>query len=121
VQINPVERQETPRGARDILSRVNEVAFNATLLKELKMIALLREVVDAGNCEGRLWGEMRLHRIASPVMNTLGASSKLNAEWDFLSMLRSEGYRAADLFARTHGQDVGVRPSFDVATLLEGV
>ena len=33
VQINPVERQGTPRSARDILNRLHEVSFNAVLLK----------------------------------------------------------------------------------------
>ena len=31
VQINPVERPGTPRSARDILNRLNEVSFNAAL------------------------------------------------------------------------------------------
>ena len=42
VQINPVERPEPPRTAREIASRMNEVSFNAVLLKELRMIAVLR-------------------------------------------------------------------------------
>ncbi|RAH98732.1 alpha/beta hydrolase [Acuticoccus sediminis] len=121
VQINPVTRQEVPRHARDILNRVNEVSFNATLLKELKMIALMRQVVDPGNTEGRQWAEMRLHRIASDMMVELSASSKLNAEWGFLRMLRDEGRKAADAFATEHGADVGVRSSFDFESLLEGV
>src|SRR5262249_2253839 len=33
VQINPVERPGLPRSARDILNRLNEVSFNAVLLK----------------------------------------------------------------------------------------
>lgn len=121
VQINPVERPELPRSARDILSRVNEVAFNATLLKELKMIALLRNVADPGNTEGRLWGEMRMHRISSPMMNDLGASSKLNAEWEFLTMLRDEGRRAASEFGDRHRDDIGKRSTFDLASLLEDI
>ena len=43
VQINPVERPDVPRSARAIASRVNEVSFNAVLLKELRMIAVLRQ------------------------------------------------------------------------------
>jgi NTE family protein len=113
VQINPVLRDETPRTARDIISRVNEISFNATLLKELRMISLLRQVVDPGNTEGRLWGEMRMHRISSPMMNELGASSKLNAEWDFLTMLHDEGRRAATEFGDKHADDIGVRATFD--------
>src|SRR5262249_14513673 len=84
VQINPVERAGTPRSARDILNRVNEVSFNAVLLKELRMIALLRQDTHPDNSEGAKWANMRIHRIASAAMVELGYSSKLNAEWDFL-------------------------------------
>ncbi len=119
VQVNPIERTGTPRAARDILNRLNEVSFNATLLKELRMIALLRRVADPGNGEGAMWAEMRIHRIASDVMTSLGYSSKLNAEWDFLCMLRDEGRRSADGFLKAHGEDLGKRPTFDLDVLLE--
>src|SRR5262249_31071282 len=46
VQINPRERPGTPRPAAEIPNRLNEVSFNATLLKELRMIALMRHVAD---------------------------------------------------------------------------
>jgi NTE family protein len=121
VQINPVERPGTPRSARDILSRMNEIAFNAPLLKELRMIALLRQVADPGRSEGALWAAMRMHRITSEVMLGLGYSSKLNAEWEFLCMLRDEGRRAVDDFLAAHGTDLGRRATFDLDHLLEGI
>ena len=119
VQINPVERRETPRTAREIASRLNEISFNAQLLKELRMMALLRRVINPGNGEARYWKEMRLHRITSDIMVDLGHSSKLNAEWDFLEMLFDEGRRAAEDFGRTHIQDIGVRSTFDIDALAD--
>jgi NTE family protein len=65
VQINPVTRPDVPMDARVIQSRINEVPFNATLLKELRMMALLRRVVDPGTGEGRLWCRTGMHP-ASP-------------------------------------------------------
>jgi NTE family protein len=121
IQVNPVERDETPRSARDIISRLNEVAFNAPLLKELRMIALLRRAADAGSDEGRHWAQMRIHRIASDEMTKLGYSSKLNAEWAFLTMLRDEGRRSADAFLAEHAGSIGVRSSLDLDALLDGV
>jgi NTE family protein len=121
VQINPVERPGTPRTARDILNRLNEVSFNAVLLKELRMIALLRQIAPAGDAEGAAWAEMRIHRVASDVMVDLGYSSKLNAEWAFLTMLRDEGRRAADAFLSAHSADLGVRSTYDLDELLKGV
>jgi NTE family protein len=121
IQINPVERPGTPRTARDILNRLNEVSFNAVLLKELRMIAVLRQVTHSGNSEGAKWANMRIHRISSEAMVGLGYSSKLNAEWEFLCMLRDEGRRAAEAFLNSHRDDVGRRSTFDLDQLMEGV
>ena len=121
VQINPVERPALPRSARDILNRLNEVSFNAVLLKELRMIALLRHVTQPENCESARWADMRIHRITSEMMVELGYSSKLNAEWEFLCMLRDEGRRAGATFLSAHGDDLGRRSSFNLDELLEGV
>ena len=46
VQINPRERRDTPRTASEILNRLNEISFNSPLMKELRMIALLRQAAD---------------------------------------------------------------------------
>ncbi|HEY6921661.1 MAG TPA: patatin-like phospholipase family protein [Methyloceanibacter sp.] len=119
VQVNPVDRPGTPRSAREILNRINEVSFNAPLLKELRMIAVLQEASDPGHSEGARWAKMRIHRIASDIMTELGYSSKLNAEWDFLSMLRDEVRRSAEVFLAAHAADLGVRSTFDVAALRE--
>ena len=121
VQINPVERPGLPRSARDILNRLNEVSFNAVLLKELRMMALLRQVAQPDNSENAKWADMRIHRISSDVMVELGYSSKLNAEWEFLCMLRDEGRRAGDAFLTAHHEDLGRRSTFDLDELLKGV
>jgi NTE family protein len=121
VAVNPVERPGTPRSAREILDRLNEVSFNATLLKELRMIALLRQVADPGSSEGAQWAHMRIHLIASSVLPTLGASSKFNAEWDFLCMLRDEGRRSAESFLSTHAGNVGKQSSIALDVLLQQV
>jgi NTE family protein len=85
------------------------------------MIALLRQVADGGASEGALWADMRIHRIASDVVASLGYSSKLNAEWDFLCVLRDEGRRATEAFLAAHVEDLGRRSSLDLDLLLEGV
>ncbi len=121
VPINPIERPGTPRSARDIMNRLNEISFNASTIKELRMIALLRQVADPGTGEGATWAGMRVHRIKNDGMADLGYSSKLNAEWDFLSMLRDRGRGAADTFLGEHGQDLGRRSTMDLDGLLEGV
>jgi NTE family protein len=121
VQINPVERKEPARSASEILNRLNEVSFNAVLLKELRMMALLRQVADPGDSEGAQWAGMRIHRIGSEMLTELGASSKLNAEWEFFTLLHDEGRRAAQVFLETHATDLGSRSTLNIDALLEQV
>jgi NTE family protein len=121
VPINPIERPGLPRGAREILDRINEVSFNSVTLKELKMIALMRQVADPGTTEGARWANMRVHMVRNPIMTELGYSSKLNAERAFLSMLRDEGRRAAEDFLAENGDELGKRSSVDLDQLLKGL
>lgn len=118
VQINPTERLEEPRTAAEILNRLNEISFNSPLAKELRMIALLRQVADPGTGEGARWARMKTHRIKSDMLAAFGASSKLNAEWAFVSALRDEGRRAAGEFIDRHGADLGERSTADLDVLL---
>ncbi|MGI6246286.1 MAG: patatin-like phospholipase family protein [Pseudochelatococcus sp.] len=126
VQINPIERPGVPKTARDILNRLNEIAFNSSLKKELRSIAMFTRLIRE---EGELdhvawveqWADMRMHRITTPLMTKLGASSKMNAEWEFLNLLRDEGRVTADAFLRDHRRDLGLRPTFDLDTLLDNL
>jgi NTE family protein len=87
-------------------------------MKELRMIALLRQVADPGTGEGARWAKMRTHRIVTDMLAEFGASSQINAEWDFVSMLRAEGRRAASEFLKTNGEDLGKRSTADLDVLL---
>ena len=119
VQINPLERAQMPRSAADILNRMNEISFNAPLMKELRMIALLQQISNLDAGEGAHWACMRMHRIMTDELSRLDASSKMNAEWDFLSLLREMGRRAADGFLQAHGDDIGKKSSLDLHALLD--
>jgi NTE family protein len=118
VQINPRERLEPPRTANEILNRLNEISFNSPLMKELRMMALLRQVADPGHGEGARWAKMRTHRIMTDALAEFGASSKMNAEWAFVSMLKEEGRKSADAFLHAHGEDIGKQSSADLDVLL---
>ncbi|MBV8474245.1 MAG: patatin-like phospholipase family protein [Hyphomicrobiales bacterium] len=118
VQINPRERPDTPRSATEILNRLNEISFNSPLMKELRMIALLRQVADPGHGEGARWAGMRTHRIMSDRLADFGASSKFNADREFVSLLKDEGRKSADAFLAAHADDIGKCSTNDLDVLL---
>lgn len=119
VQINPRERADTPRTANEVLNRLNEISFNSPLMKELRMIALLRQVADPGRGEGARWAGMRTHRIMTDRLAQFGASSKFNAELEFLTMLKAEGRRSVEEFLAAHAGDIGKRSTADIDVLLD--
>ncbi|MCK8786238.1 patatin-like phospholipase family protein [Roseomonas sp. NAR14] len=128
IAINPVERPGTPRTAAEIQNRLNEISFNAATIKELRGIALLQQLLatldvrpDQKRSEAERWASFRVHIVSSPMMIDLGHSSKLNAEWAFLTHLRDEGRRCAEAFLAEKGDAIGTRSTVDLAKLLEGV
>ena len=119
VQINPRERMDIPRTANDVIDRLNEISFNSPLMKELRMIALLKQVANPGHGEGSRWAEMRTHRIWTDKLAAYGASSKLNAEWGFVSMLKEDGRQSAGRFLAAHADDLGKQSTTDLDVLLQ--
>ena len=48
VKVNPVEIPEIPRTFRGIHNRLNEITFNATLLRELRTVEFVSRLIDDG-------------------------------------------------------------------------
>ncbi len=118
VQINPIYRPGVPKTARDILSRVNEITFNSSLMKELRSLHLLEEMMRRGEIVGTGRRHFKIHMIeARKKMRPLGASSKLNTEWGFLQHLFEIGRSAADRWLVNHFDDLGRRSSLDIPAM----
>jgi NTE family protein len=61
---------------------------------------------------------LRLHMIeVSAEMKQLDASSKLIAEWAFLTYLRDLGRASAEAWLQAHNHQLGVESSFDISYL----
>lgn len=121
VQINPLTCQKTPQTAREILNRVNEITFNASLLHELRAIDFVDRLLDEGSLDPNRYRKMFIHLISDEKgFEPLNASSKLNTEWGFLTHLHALGYDAASTFLGEHYDCLGNHSSMDVAGVLHG-
>ncbi|NNF76733.1 MAG: patatin-like phospholipase family protein, partial [Rhizobiales bacterium] len=115
VQINPMERAETPNTAREILNRLNEITFNASLNKELRAIEFVSRLIETENLDVERYKRVRMHMIeADEELSKLSSSSKLNAEWAFLVHLRDIGRLAASDWLARNYEALGVRSTFDL-------
>jgi NTE family protein len=117
IRINPLERPEIPKTAFEIDDRLNEITFNASLFKELRSLGFLAEMIHEEGLEREAYRDTRLHSIAADdEMRQLGASSKLNTEWEFFEFLNNLGRRTTENWLAENGTKLGVestfRPSF---------
>jgi NTE family protein len=120
VNINPLERHETPRTAQDIQNRINEISFNSSLLRELRAIEFVQRLLREGKV---LKGEMRrvlVHMIADDaLMNELSVATKLLPTPYTLARLKEAGQRAADNFLGAHKKDLGEQSSVDLVEMFQ--
>jgi NTE family protein len=119
VQINPVTREGAPRTANEIQDRIDEITFNAALLREFRGIAFVKELIRAGRIPHGEYADIRMHRIdADEAFKDLSASSKINAEWAFLEYLRDLGREAAEDWLEENYDMVGKEPTLDLSDML---
>jgi len=115
VHINPLVRRGVPMSAAEILNRINEISFNSSLMREMRAIAFVTELIQQGKIERGEMKEMLIHSIRSDdAMCTLSVSSKYNADWDFLCGLHDKGRHEADRWLMHHYRNIGQRSSIDI-------
>ena len=120
VQINPIERKEEPKTAREIANRVNEISFNSSLLRELRSIEFVTRLIDDGKLNSDEYTRARMHRIeADDQLNPLSASSKVNTEWEFLCHLRDIGRQATAHWLKANFHSIGKESSLDLRKMFQ--
>ena len=114
VHINPLERDTVPRTAAEILNRINEISFNSSLMREMRAISFVTAHRRASGRRGRL-KRLLIHSIsADAVMTKLGVSTKLNADWDFLTHLHAAGRRYAHAWIEECFDRLGAESTVDI-------
>jgi len=122
IQINPIERKGVPQTAQEIQNRLNEISFNSSLLKELRAIDFVARLIDEGKLDETQYRRERIHIIENQnALIPLGASSKMNAEWAFLTHLRDLGRETATQWLETHYDNVGERSTVDLRAMFMGI
>jgi NTE family protein len=121
VQLDPIAQPATPRTASAIVDRVNEITFNANLMREMRAIAFALKLLDDDRLSGprieRL-KRLRVHLIGDEErMRTLGFVSKFNTDRGFLDYLKEAGRACAAAWLDKTFDAIGSRSSIDMSEI----
>ncbi len=118
VHVNPIKRDEIPKDSQSIDNRLNEITFNASLLKELRAIDFVQKLLHEDMLKDEhkdRYKDILLHAIrADDVMRDLSATSKFDTDWSFLTDLRDSGRKEAKIWLKNHFKDLNKRASVDI-------
>jgi NTE family protein len=118
VHINPIERPGVPRLAHEIENRLNEITFNASLIKELRAIVFVQKLVDDGWLKPDFRGNLKnvlMHSVrADEALIHLSVESKFSLDWKFLQDLHRRGRETGHEWLAANLRHVGKRSSVDL-------
>ncbi len=116
IQINPVERSNVPDTEGEIMDRVNELTFNASLLAQMRAIDLVNRLIDKGYLPPERYRTVRLHRIdGGETLEAYPASTKSNADGQLIEALFELGQKCAQRWLKKHYDEVGIQSSINIS------
>lgn len=118
VHINPLYRDELPRTSSEIATRLNEISFNASLLRELRNIDFVNRLIDRGVIAADAMRYNHIHSVSDDrLMNMLGIVTKMTISRTLLLQLKDAGRAAMERFLATDRDKIGRRSSVDLRAI----
>ena len=120
VLLAPLERDDVPRTTEEIETRITELAFSTTLMREMRMFGRAASyagssLFSTGRLERRL-RNVRFHMVDSSRVGSLRRTrSQLIAHKPFLQLLHEQGRECGNDWLTMHAGGVGRRSTFDIA------
>ncbi len=103
------------------MNRINEITFNSSLLQELQSIDFVGRLLDEGSLDSKRYRKMLIHMISGEEdLAQFNASSKMNADWEFLQKLRDIGWQKADAWLKQNFELLGQDSSLDLRAMFQG-
>lgn len=119
VQLSPIARAGAPRRAADILARVNEITFNASLLSELRAIEFVQRLLADHRVEEGRYRHMLVHLIEDEdALVGYGAGADLNTDLSFFEDLFAIGRKSGTAWLAAHFEALGTHSSVDLRAML---
>lgn len=115
VQINPLRRGELPRAPGEILDRINELTFNASLLTQMRGLDFINELVAHGALAPPHARTVRVHRIdGGAAMQRFPVASRASPDPATIHQLHELGRESARTWLAQHFDALGRHGTVDI-------
>lgn len=117
IHTSPFKRNEVPMEASTIFQRMTELAFHSSLMREIRAIAFVSDMIKKNQikeeCKNQ-FKEVRLHCLdADHVLQDMSLMSTYNVSMDFLLKMRDLGRNTADQWLQKNYASIGKSSTID--------
>lgn len=113
----PIHRDHIPNNLMDIATRLREISFNSSLMREMRAIAFVSKLIDQGWLKDEYRDKLKKLNIhclrADEALKEFPSASVFIPDWDFLVTLKELGRKAADNWIQQHYKYIGIKTTID--------
>lgn len=115
IQINPLMREVRPGSPTEILDRINELTFNASLLTQMRAIEFINRLLDEGALPPARCKRVRVHRIdGGAALQRYPGATRTSTDGAMIRALFELGQTAARGWLESHYPALGRRSTVDI-------
>ncbi|MDW5443708.1 patatin-like phospholipase family protein [Polaromonas sp. SM01] len=116
VQINPIKRDELPTKPGEIMDRINEITFNASLIAEMRAIDFVKRLLAEGRLDPAHYKDVLMHRVdGGEAMDKYSARTKASTDKDLIHALHDLGVSCGKEWLDKRFASLGVKSTVNIA------
>ena len=116
VQINPLARNAVPTDGAEIMERINELTFNASLLAQMRSMDFVNRMLERGHLDAERYRKVLLHRVdGGEALEAFPSASKTSADGVTIGKLHTLGRECAQRWLKMRFNDLGEKTTIDIA------
>ena len=113
----PIERDEVPTTVAEIDSRLREISFNSSLMREMRAIAFVSRLVEEGWLKKEYQNKLKklnIHCVREDEnLKKFSLATVYSPDWNFLIQLRDMGRKSAEVWLEKNYEDIGKKTTID--------
>ncbi len=113
----PIHRDHIPDNLMDIATRLREISFNSSLMREMRAISFVTKMIDDGWLKDEYKGKLKKMHIhclrADKALTEFPSATVYVPDWDFLLTLKELGRQAASDWIAENFKYIGKKTTID--------